>query len=83
VCHASSVNPPNAKAKPHKVVNSDREQQQHKGKADGLGAGAAISAGMRKSARISPLIINSPTPLDIVIELNDYYEVLTSRSIQN
>jgi hypothetical protein len=83
VCQAFSVNPPNAKAKPHKIVNSDREQQQHEGEGEGSGAGAAARGDMRKTARSSPPIISSRTQLGIVIELFYYYEVLSSRSIQN
>jgi hypothetical protein len=64
-------------------VNSDREQQQHKGEAEGSGAGAAAEGDMRKTAKSIPSIISSCTQLGIVIELFRYYEVLSSRSIQN
>jgi hypothetical protein len=52
-------------------VNSDREQQQHKGEGDGSGTDAAAQGDMRKTARSSPSIISSRSQLGIVIELND------------
>jgi hypothetical protein len=87
VCQASSVNPTNAKAKPHKVLNSDREQQQHKAEGEGSAASAGAECHKRKAAEYNPVIfmssISSRTQLGIVIELFYYYEVLSSRSIQN
>jgi hypothetical protein len=84
VCQASTVNPTNAKAKPLKVLNSDREQQQHKGEGEKSGASGGIIGDMRKKAKSNPAsVISSQTHLSIVIELFYYYEVLSSRSIQN
>jgi hypothetical protein len=69
-------------------VNSDREQQQHKGEGERSGASAAAQGDMRKAAESIPAIcitsiISTRTQLGIVIDLFHYYEVLSSRSIQN
>jgi len=69
-------------------VNSDREQQQHKGEGESSGASTGAQGDMRKTpknipAESIPSLINSRTQLGIVIELFHYNEVLSSRSIQN